>query len=83
MKKAKERLQQRCRASLEQIGPQTRSLESVDYFGTSEYFSGEKKKNLNEQTFDRLVRTNASDVVNFHCIQMSLVLSTWFIFGGD
>ena len=79
MKKAWERLQQRCRASLEQIGPQTRSLESVDYFGTSEYFSGEKKKNLNEQTFDRLVRTNASDVVNFHCIQMSLVMSTSFI----
>ena len=26
---------------------------------------------------------NWSGVVNFHCMQMSLVLSMWFIFGDD
>ena len=57
------------------------SLESVDYFGTSDYFSGRKKKNLDEQNFDG--ETNWSGVVNFHCIQMSLVMSIRFIFGHD
>jgi len=28
------------------------SLESVDYFGTNEYFSGRKKENLNEKNSD-------------------------------
>jgi len=35
----------------EQVGLQILLLESFDYFGTSEYFSGKKKKNLNEQNF--------------------------------
>ena len=29
------------------VGPRILSLESVDYFGTSEYFGGRKKNNLN------------------------------------
>ena len=30
---------ERCRAFPERVGPRILSLESVDYFGTSEYFS--------------------------------------------
>ena len=34
-------------------GPQIVSLESVDYFGTSEYFSGRKKRRIfNKQNFE-------------------------------
>ena len=41
------------------------SLERVDYFGTSEYFSGRKKqKTLCEQDFDG--EANGSAVVNFY-----------------
>ena len=32
---------------LKKVGPQILSLESIDYFGTSEHYSGRKKKNLN------------------------------------
>ena len=40
------------------------SLERVDYFGISEYFSGKKKtKNLYEQNFDS--EANGSAVVDF------------------
>ena len=37
------------RAFPEQVGPRIISLEDVDYFGTSEHYSGRKKekKNLN------------------------------------
>ena len=34
----------RLRAFPERVGPRVLSLESVDYFGTSEHFSGRKKK---------------------------------------
>ena len=52
-------------------------------FGTSDYFSGRNKKNsnLNEHNFDS--EDNWSGVVNFHCTQMSLVMSIRFIFGDD
>ena len=66
------------------VGPRILSLESVDYFGTSDYVSGRKKNNLNEQNFDG--GANWSGVVNFHsvhCVQMSLVMSMRFIFGHD
>ena len=65
------------------VGSRFLSLESVDYFGTSDYFNlvVEKKKNLNEQNFD--AEANWSDVVNFYCLQMSLVMSMRFIFGAD
>ena len=46
----------RCRVFSERVGPRILSLESVDYFGTSEYFSGRKKKNLYEQTSAKLCR---------------------------
>ena len=39
------------------------SLERVDYFGISEYFSGKKTKNLYEQNFDG--EANGSGVVDF------------------
>lgn len=43
---------ERCRAFPEQVSPRILSLESVDYSGTNDYFSGEKKNNLNMQNFD-------------------------------
>ena len=42
------------RAFPERVGPRILSLESVDYFGTTDHFSGRKKKkenNLNKQNF--------------------------------
>ena len=39
----------RFRAFPERVGPRILSLESVDYFGTSEHFSGRKKKNKTKQ----------------------------------
>ena len=69
----------RFRAFLERIGPLILSLESVDYFGTSDHFNGQKKKNVNHQNFNG--EANWSGVVNFHCIQVSLVMSMGFIFG--
>ena len=49
------------------------SLESVDNFGASEYFS---------ENFDGEA-INWSGVENFHCMKMSLVMSMRFVFGGD
>ena len=40
-----------------------------------------KKKNINKQNFDG--EANWSGVVNFHCMQMSLVMGMRFIFGVD
>ena len=41
------------RAFLERVSPRILSLERVDYFGTTDHFSGQKKKkiNLNDQNF--------------------------------
>ena len=47
------------------------SLESVDNFGKSEYFS----ENVDGEAI------NWSGVENFHCMKMSLVMSMRFIFG--
>ena len=41
----------------------------------------EKKNNLNEPNVDG--EANWLDVVNFHCMQISLVMSMQFIFGDD
>ena len=41
----------------------------------------EKKENLYDQNFDG--EANWWDVVNFPCMQMSLVMSLRFIFGDD
>ena len=61
----------------ERVGPRTLSLESVDYFGTSEYFSGREK--------EESLRANLRwwGVGNFHCMQMSLVMVMRFISGYD
>ena len=77
------------RAFPEQVSPQIVSLESIDYFGTSEHFSGRKKKKKNLI----ISKTSIVSVVNFHnCMQMSLlamfemthhVLITFFISGND
>ena len=49
------------------------SLESVDNFGTSEYFS---------ENFDGEA-INWSGFENFHCMKMSPVMSMRFVFGDD
>ena len=79
------------RAFLKRVGPLILSLESIDYFGTSEHFSGRKKKKKNLI----ISKTSIVSVVNFHnCMQMSLlamfemthhhsVLITFFISGND
>ena len=77
------------RAFPEQVSPRIVSLESIDYFGTSEHFSGRKKKKKNLI----ISKTSIVSVVNFHnCMQMSVlamfemthhVLITFFISGND
>ena len=59
----------------EQVGLQILSLESFknDDFGTSEYFSGKKKRRI------LMSKTLWSGVVNFYHMQMSLVMSMQFI----
>ena len=49
------------------MGQSTNSI--INYFVTSEHFSGRKERRL----FDG--EANWLGVVNFHCIQMSIVLS--------
>ena len=75
----------------EQVSPRIVSLESIDYFGTSEHFIGRKKKKKNLI----ISKTSIVSVVNFHnCMQMSLlamfemthhhsILITFFISGND
>ena len=65
----------RFRAFPEQVCPRIVSLERVDNFGTSEHFSGREKKKSNLSYW--------SGVLNFYCMQMSLVMSMRFIFGND
>ena len=67
-----------------EIYPQILWLESIDYFGTSEHFRApppppKKKRILISKRQD----INWSGVVNFHCIQTSLVMSMRFIFEDD
>ena len=59
------------RAFLQEVGLWILSLESVNYFGTSEHYSGRKKKKI----FLKLAKPGWSGVVNFHCMQMGLVMS--------
>ena len=55
------------RAFPEQVSPWILSLERVDYFRTRKHFSGRKNTNL-------ISKTSIMSVVNFHCMQMSLVI---------
>ena len=41
--------------------PRILSLESVDYFRTSGYFSGPKRKNINKQNFEVYWKTKTED----------------------
>ena len=43
------------RAFPERVGPRILLLESVDYFGTIDYFSGRKKNNLNKNALTAVV----------------------------
>ena len=61
------------KAFLKRVGLRILLLESVDYFGESEYF----RENFNGEAI------NWSGVVHFHCVQMSLVMSMQFIFSDD
>ena len=54
--------------------PRILSLESVDYFGTSEYL---------RENFDGIRAIIWLGVVHFNCMQMSLVMSVQFIFSDD
>ena len=51
------------------VGPRILSLESVDYFGTSEHYWVVEKKRRENLTVTKL---RWSSVVNFHCMQMVL-----------
>ena len=61
-------------------------LESVDYSGTSEYLSGHRKRRIlmSKTSINGADgKANWSGAVNFHSMQMSLVMSVWFIFSND
>jgi len=70
----------KCRAFPELVSPQILSLESADYCGTSEHFSGRKKK---RRRIFKISKTLIVSVVNFHGMEMSLVMSMRFTFGDD
>ena len=64
----------------EQVGPRLiLSIESFDYFGTSEYFSGQKKKRRRISIHKTLMvrQSKLSLYAN------DLVMSMQFIFGDD
>ena len=61
------------RALPEGVGPRILSLESVNYFGTSEHFRVVKKK----------IRVLISKTAKIGCMQIGLVMSMRFIFGDD
>ena len=70
----------RLRVFPEQVGPQILLLESLINLEQVVHFSGKKKtKNLKQQNFDG--EDNWSGVLDFHCMQMSLVMSMRFILG--
>ena len=77
----------RFRAFPEQVGPKILWLERVDFFGTSEYLEqwSRKRRMLMAKSLINSAdsEVNWSGVVNFHCMQMTLVLSVWFIFRDD
>ena len=66
----------KCRAFPERVGPQI----SVDYFRKSKHFSGRKKK---KRRIFKISKTLIVSVVNFHGMEMSLVMCMRFIFGDD
>ena len=65
------------RAFRKHVGPSLESLITMEQLNT--VLSGRKKKK--EESY--LAKLRWSDVVNFHCMQMSLVMRTRFVFGND
>ena len=65
----------RFRTFPERVGPRILSLESVDYFETSEQKSVVKKQG--RILISKTSMANCSGVVNFHCMQMSKKKSIW------
>ena len=52
----------RCWAFLEQVSPQILLLESTVYFGTSEYFSGQKPKRISKSRSSAKLEANFSRI---------------------
>ena len=72
----------RFRAFPDWVGPRILSPKSVDYFGTSELSSGRKKKRIFiSKTL--MVGLTGRVLENFHCMQISLVMSMRFFVGED
>ena len=46
----------------ERVGPRILSLESVDYFGTTDHFSGQKKENNHNQQTSRFTGKSGSRI---------------------
>ena len=67
------------RAFPKRVCPRILSLESVDYFGTSEHYCVVQKKKI------RILISNTAMVgcCKLSCMQMALVMSVQFIFGDD
>ena len=64
-----------CRAFPEQVGPQI--LLGVDYFGTSEHYSGLKKRRI------LISKTAMAGCCKLSLYANGLVISMQFIFGND
>ena len=71
---------ERCQDFPERVGPGILLLESVHYFGTSDSWS--KKRTIFMSKTSR-GEDNWSGVANFHCMQVSPLMSRRFIFGDD
>ena len=54
----------------ERVGPRILSLESVDYFGTIDYFSGRKKVQCYEHNFEVYWKTRIEDRGSVKKIEM-------------
>ena len=67
------------RAFPKRVCPRILSLESVDYFGTSEHYCVVQKKKI------RILISNTAMVgcCKLSCMQMDLVMSVQFIFDDD
>ena len=65
------------RAFPKRVGPRILSLQSVDYFEQVNTTKWSKKRRI------LISKTAMVGVVNFHCMQMGLVISMQFIFGDN
>jgi len=65
------------RAFQEQVGPRILSLESADYLGTNEHYSGRKKRRI------LISKTAMVGCCKLSLYANGLVMSMRFIFGDD